>query len=117
MSEAPSDAARGTRDSRAAAGRRTTAGRLLGALTGEGGYPLDALARLAAIPSHELERCRDEGHALDLAAQLRLAAVIIAEVPSHARAARQLHEQAQAALRLAAGADRQHLVYPKEHFR
>jgi hypothetical protein len=103
--------------SQRAPARPTTAGRLLAAVTADGGLSIDQLARLAGVAPRELARCRDQGHVLDLDAQLRLAAIIAGERPSHARAARHLYEQAQAALRLETGAGRRHLTYPKEQFR
>ncbi|HYD53684.1 MAG TPA: hypothetical protein VEA99_13700 [Gemmatimonadaceae bacterium] len=97
--------------------RLTTAGRLLATLAESEQVDLVDLARRLGIPATRLEECRQGLRPLELEAQMRLAAITLLVAPELRRRAQALYNQAQAALRMQAGEDRNHMTYPREFFR
>ncbi len=93
--------------------RLTTAGRLLLAVHESESADLAELAKMVRVPVSHLEECRDGERTLDLDVQILLAAAVLALAPSHERIARQLHAQAQSALRVAQGAVSTHPTYQR----
>jgi len=96
--------------------RVSTAGKLLAAVTREGKRTLDEIALRAQVSTKELEECRDGSRSLELEAQMRLAAAILAIAPEHERKAYALYGQAQAALRMREDPGRSHQFYPRDRF-
>ena len=96
--------------------RRTTAGRLLAALSPDDPSLLTTLATRLGVEVSLLEQCRDGLGSLDLERQMRLAAHVVELAPRHARLAHKLYGQAQAALRMELHDDRRHESHPNTRF-
>lgn len=96
----------------------TTAGRLLAALSASDPTSLQLLSEQLDVRERRLIECRDGQTRLEPAIQLALAKLAATLSPAHARLARQLQEQAQAALEYEDnGRQVRHLTYPRTLFR
>ena len=91
--------------------RLTTAGRLLQVVTVDGATDIVRLARRLGIPARRLRACRDGEQPLEPELQILLAALVLEVSPEHAALARQLHAQAQSALRVREGVVESHSTY------
>jgi hypothetical protein len=91
--------------------KSTAAGRLLEAVSATGSVDLALLARRLGTPAQRLQACRDGMLALEPELQIMLAALVMEVSPVHASRARQLHAQAQSALRVREGSVESHTVY------
>lgn len=111
MSESENDV--GARRMRVPRNKMTTAGRLLAAVHESGIVELAEIARILHVPAHFLEECRDGQRALETEVQILLAAAVLSAAPEHARLARQLHAQAQSALRVQLGVVPTHPTYQR----
>ncbi len=103
----------GTSRPRVPRNRLTTAGRLLAAVHERGSVDLAEIAKMLHVPVAYLEECRDGERTLELEVQLLLAAAALTLAPDHARLARQLHAQAQSALRVQQGTVATHPTYQR----
>jgi hypothetical protein len=97
--------------------RLTTAGRLLQLLASDGATDLTLLARRLGIPTRRLRACRDGEQPLEPEVQMLLAALVLEISPEHASLARQLHAQAQSALRVREGLVVSHPTYNGRRWR
>ena len=85
---------------------------LLSSLVESDGLSVERLALLTGVAAATLVACRDQKTPLPLAVQSKLARSIVQRVPRLARKARQLEEQASAALRMEVGSTSLHLTAP-----
>lgn len=97
--------------------RPGSAARLLSAIGTTSPEAIEALAQALGVELADLLECGAGVRVMSLELQVQLAAAVAELVPEHARPARRLHAQAQAALRMEAALTERHLTYPKEHFR
>lgn len=102
---------------RPAGGKRTSVARLLEAIVASAPAMVPELARLLGADPAHLDECRDGRRAMPPELQMQLAALVVSLLPEHARPARRLYAQAQAALRVEASAGERHQIYPKEFYR
>jgi hypothetical protein len=97
---------------------KTTAGRLLAALTRVEGIDLARLAARTGIYETLLAECLNNDRRLSPTLQLRLAAMVEHIAPQHAALARRLFNQAEAAMYYERdGETTRHLTYPRSRFR
>jgi hypothetical protein len=96
--------------------RTSTVARLLTALAASNAIPFDVLARRIGIAPRKLAECQEGTRELDLETQARLAAVVTASAPQHAKLARRLQAQAQSALRIRDGSIEGHQSYYLAHY-
>lgn len=92
--------------------RMTAAGRLLDRVATEGILDLAEIARRLGTRPALLEDCRAGRERLPPGTQLELAELILAVSPAHARLARALRGQAEAAARFEAQEVRTHMTRP-----